>query len=313
MPLRTLASSIDEYKELIRERRNRPDEPLGYRTGFPSLDRYGGAVPGSFAILGGRPGMGKSAALEALGWNAARAALRFNNAADAAESKPRIACIYSLEQTSQVWLERQAFRMDTRLDSEAYRSGEFTDEQWDILEETVERLRAAPIYINDSPTVTVADMADELRQVNRDYDIRFVGLDFLQRMKEIQLAGELQFQKIGQIAESLADIGKDVTMGNGPKTPVPFWAAAQLRKPGGERGDDARPIMTDLYGSRQLEAAARFIILIYRQDYYHKATPGYVPNGEAEFIVEKNNNGPTGVIRLMYDAARTAFFERTEQ
>lgn len=253
--------------------------------------------------------MGKSAFDEALCWHSARYAYQFNRQTQ--PERPRLVVAYSLEQTKQTWLERQAFRMEAGLDPEAYRAGLFTDEEWTLLETTVARLSGVPLYINDSPSISVADIQAELFEISRDYDIRLVTLDFLQRMKEIQMAGnDGRFQKIGDVAEGLADISKDVTFGHGPKVSVPLWALSQVKAPGGERARDDRPVMTDLYGSRQLEAAARMVLFLHRQDYYYDKTPGYVPNGEAELIVDKNNNGPTGVFKLAFDAQKVAFYEK---
>jgi replicative DNA helicase len=300
--LRTLAHSIDELQESIRKRKERPGEPVGYSSGFPTLDRLGGLIPGNFAIVGGRPGIGKSAMGEALVWNVARAGYVRNR--ENPDSKPHVAVYFSLEQTAQSVLERHAFRLDPTLDSAGYRSGEFSDEQWDALSRTLARLRVAPVLINDSPSTSVRDVMDELKVIQHDYEVRLVVLDFIQRMKEIQMAGEEgRFQKTGDIAENLADIGKELH--------VPFWALSQLRRPDKGRSDDDRPIMSDLYGSRQLEAAARLIVLLYRDDYYHVSTPGYVPTGDAELIVAKNNNGPTGLFKMKFDAPRTAFYETT--
>lgn len=253
--------------------------------------------------------MGKSAFDEGLCWLAARFAYQFNRTEN--PERPRLVVAYSLEQTRQVWLERQAFRMESGLDPEAYRAGLFNDEQWTLLETTVNRLSNVPLYINESPSVSVADVQSELFEISKDYDIRLVTLDFLQRMKEIQMAGaDGRFQKIGDVAEGLADISKDVTFGHGPKVSVPLWALSQVKAPGGDRPRDDRPVMTDLYGSRQLEAAARMVLFLHRQDYYYDKTPGYVPNGEAELIVDKNNNGPTGVFKLAFDAKKVAFYEK---
>jgi replicative DNA helicase len=255
--------------------------------------------------------MGKSAFAESLSWLGARECYSFNRSKPA-EAKPRVIVAFSPEQSAQTWLERQAVRMDTRLDGEAYRKGEFTEEQWETLFQVTERLRVAPILINDNPAISVAEIAEQLRDASAEYDIRLVTLDFLQRLKEIQLAGEGRFQKIGDVAEALADIGKDVTMGHGPhKVPVPMWVLSQVKAPSGERARDDRPVMTDLYGSRQLEAAARCVMFLHRQDYYYQSTPGYVPNGEAELIVDKNNNGPTGIFKLTFDAKKVSFYERT--
>lgn len=309
MPLRLIGNAVDEFQELVARRRERPGEPIGYPSGFPTVDRLGGIVPASFTLVGGRPGIGKSAWSECQAWTQARLCMAYNRRHN--PERPRIVCAYSLEQTEQVWLERQAVRINPDLDGEAYRSGEFTDEQWDALDATVNRLREAPLLINDSPSVTVADIAAELREINERYEVRLVVLDFLQRMKEIAAAGDGRFQKIGDVAEGLADIGKDITLGMGPeKVPVPMWVLSQVKAPDNQRPKDDRPIMTDLYGSRQLEAAARMVVFLYRQDYYHNGTPGYVPNGEAEFIVAKNNNGPTGLFKMAFDAKRVAFFER---
>lgn len=315
MPLKHISKAIEDFHVTVGQRRNNPGEPAGYRSGFPTIDRLGGLVPGFFTLIGGRPGIGKSAFAETLSWLSARSALAYNRKLSVDDgAKQRIVVAFSPEQTAQTWLERQAIRLDSRLDTEAYREGTFTDEQWDILEATVERLRAAPLYINDSPYVSVSEIAAELREAAEEYDIRLVTLDFLQRLKEIQLAGEGRFQVIGDVAEGLADIGKDVTGGMGPvKVPVPMWVLSQVKAPSGERPRDDRPVMTDLYGSRQLEAAARMVFFLHRQDYYHDKMPGYIPNHEAELIVDKNNNGPTGIYKMTFNARKVTFEEREGQ
>lgn len=311
MALRHISKVVDEYHADLVGRRERGG-PLGYPTGFPTLDRLGGAIPGVFTLVGGRPGMGKSAFAESLSWLAGRDSLRWNRAN--VDARQRVVIAFSPEQTAQTWLERQAVRMDSTIDAEAYRAGTFNQEQWDALEAATNRLRAIPLLINDSPYISVSEIATELRDAALEYDIRLVTLDFLQRLKEIQNAGDpsAQFQAIGHVAENLADISKDVTGGAGEvKVPVPMWVLSQVKAPAGDRPRDDRPVMTDLYGSRQLEAAARMVIFLHRADYYHDKQPGYVPTNEAEIIIDKNNNGPTGVFKLTFDRQKVAFMEKS--
>jgi len=254
----------------------------GVPTSFPDLDRIcSGLQPSDLIILAGRPSMGKTALGLCIAYSAA---LRHNIPV----------AIFSLEMSKEQLVQR-ILCAEARVDQHRLRTGNLEEDDWRMLHETKGKLAGIPIFIDDTPGITVRQVRAKSRLLKAEKGLGLIVIDYLQMMQGNRRYENRQ-QEISDISRSLKSLAKELN--------VPVLALAQLSRLV-ERRDNKRPIMSDLRESGSLEQDADLIMFIYRDEYYN---PDSEKKGIAEIIISKHRNGPVGTVELGFFKEYTRFF-----
>lgn len=272
---------IDAFERI--EERNMGTTPPGVTTGFYGLNAInGGFKPGKLIAIAGRPAMGKSSFLGNLAFNISWL-----------ESIPTV--IFSLEMGKEEWGDR-FLSTDVSIESSYLQNGSISKSQWEPLAKSISKLSELPIYIDDSPVLTVNSIRSKVKQLIVKHNrIGMVGVDYLQLMEGTD--GDrynLAFQ-IGKITRGLKQLARECN--------TTVVILSQLNR-GVEGRNNKRPMMSDLRESGRIEEDSDSVLLLYRDEYYH---PDTIDRGIAELIVAKNRGGPTATIKLLFDAQFTCF------
>jgi len=270
---------ISKVYELIQ---SRGTGITGLATGFLELDELtSGLQAGEMIVIAGRPSMGKTA-------------LGLNIAEHVGADNKLPAAIFSLEMGAQQLAERMLCGRG-HIDSHALRRGFLNDSDYKILADTADELSHSLIYIDDSPGLTPLELRAKARRLKIKHDIQLVVVDYLQLM--YCPGAESRQQEVAIISRHLKALARELN--------VPVIVMSQLnRAPEGREGH--RPRMSDLRESGSIEQDADVVVLMHREDYYHNE-PGYEKTHQAELIVAKQRNGPTGTVNLMWHSAWTRF------
>jgi replicative DNA helicase len=262
-------------------RRMNSGEVTGIATGFPAFDDLtGGFDGGDLVILAARPSMGKSA----LALNIAR-----NHAVDA----DGCVAVFSLEMTKRQLVLRMIMG-EAELDLARLRRGVLADRDMERLQHASRLLEEARIYIDDSGTISVSDIAAKCRRLHREQNLSLVIVDYIQLVRTHR-GGERREQEVAEISRSLKLLAKDLD--------VPILALSQLNR-GPELRPNKRPMLADLRESGAIEQDADIVMFIYRDEVYDEDTPD---QGIAELIISKQRNGPTGMIKLQFEGRYARF------
>ncbi|CAN5440271.1 replicative DNA helicase [soil metagenome] len=262
----------------------------GVPSGFTELDRVtAGWQKSDLIILAARPGMGKTAFVLSLARNAA---VGFN--------KP--VAFFSLEMSS-IQLVNRLISSETEINTEKLRKGELADHEWQQLNKKVTPLTNAPIYIDDTPALTVFELRAKCRRLAAEKKIELIVIDYLQLMSgggENNRGGNRE-QEISHISRSLKSIAKELS--------VPIIALSQLSRAVETRGQAKRPQLSDLRESGAIEQDADMVMFIYRPEYYGLSeTEDHQPTTNlAEIIVAKNRNGALKTVNLKFLGHLTKF------
>ena len=260
---------IDAFTHL-EARYNNPDV-LGVPSGFPDLDRLtAGFQPSDLTVIAARPSMGKTTFILNVARNAARAGVPV--------------ALFSLEMSR----EQLALRLlcsEAGIDSQKIRQGRVEQGEWAILSKALGDLGDAPIYIDDSPSLSALDIRARSRRLKAEHHLGLVIIDYMQLMQGSARAENRQ-QEISQISRSLKALAREIE--------VPVIALSQLSR-AVEARQDRRPMLSDLRESGAIEQDADVVAFIYRDDYYNADSD---QAGVVDIIVAKQRNGPTGVCRL---------------
>jgi replicative DNA helicase len=256
----------------------------GVPSGFHRLDNMtSGWQPSDLIIVAARPSMGKTAFSLSLARNAAMH-----------PSDPVGVAIFSLEMSAQQ-LAQRLLTSEARVDAQAARTGSMTDEDWTKLARAAGRLAEAPIYIDDTPGLSILELRAKCRRLKAEHDIGFVIVDYLQLMHgTAQTKGSNREQEIAQISRSLKSLAKELN--------VPVIALSQLSRAVETRGGDKRPQLSDLRESGSIEQDADVVAFIYRAERYGITVDesGNSTEGMAEVIIGKQRNGPIGQVSLAF-------------
>jgi replicative DNA helicase len=274
---------IEVNIDALEERQGNKALVTGVPTGFTKLDELtAGLQKSDLVILAGRPGMGKTA-------------LALNIAKNSAVEANIPVAIFSLEMSK----EQLSFRMlssEARIDSSRLRRGFITQDDWIKITDAAGFLSQAPIFIDDSPNITVLEIRAKSRRLKMESNIGLIIIDYLQLMKG-RASAERRDLEISEISRSLKALAKELD--------IPVLALSQLNRKLEERSDK-RPQLADLRESGALEQDADVVAFIYRDELYHKDENN--PNkGKAELIVAKQRNGPTGIATLTFLDTYTRF------
>lgn len=263
----------------------------GIPSGFPDLDaKTAGFQPSDFILIAARPSMGKTS-------------FALNIAQNAALLTGLPVAIFSLEMSKEQLVTR-LICSTANIDSQKLRTGNLDEEDWMKLAAAMTPLSKAPIYIDDTPGVTVMDIRAKARRLKLEKGLGLVMIDYLQLMQGRGRAENRQ-QEISEISRSLKSLARELN--------VPVITLSQLsRAP--ETRSDHRPVLSDLRESGAIEQDADIVMFLYRDDYYHKDSE---KKNIAEVIIAKHRNGPTGVVELLWLAQYTKFVSldkyRTEE
>jgi replicative DNA helicase len=262
----------------------------GVQSGFTSLDSItGGWQKSDLIILAARPGTGKTAFVITIARNAA---VRFD----------RPVAIFSLEMTSNQLVTR-FISGETELSSEKLRKGDLLPHEYQQLNSKIGLLDKAPIYIDDTPALSIFEFRAKARRLKAKHDISMVIVDYLQLMVSGQEGKFSREQEVSMISRSLKAIAKELD--------VPIIALSQLSRAVEQRGGNKRPQLSDLRESGAIEQDADIVMFIYRPDMagITQDENGMSTEGMAEIIIEKHRNGRTGSANLMFIKHLAKFIE----
>jgi replicative DNA helicase len=262
------------------------DGLTGVPSGFSALDRLtSGWQNSDLIIIAARPGMGKTAFVVS--------AMR-----NAAVDFKRPVAIFSLEMAS-VQLVNRMIAAEAELEGEKIRKGQLADFEWQQLVHKTNRLSSAPIYIDDTPALTILELRAKCRRLKAEHGVQLIIVDYLQLMRGD--TGGNREQEIASISRALKGIAKELN--------VPVIALSQLSRGVETRGGDKRPQLSDLRESGSIEQDADLVIFLYRPEYYKITVDeeGMSTVGMGEVIVAKHRNGQTGSVKLRFIGKFTKF------
>ena len=278
-----LSKLIDVNIDFLEEKQKNKSLVTGVPTGFRQLDNLTSGLQNSdLIILAARPSMGKTA-------------LALNIARNAAVEAGVPVAVFSLEMSKEQ-LSLRLLCAEARIDSSRLRSGFLTDEDWHRVTDAASDLSDAPIFIDDSASLTAMEVRAKARRLKMDKNIGLIVIDYLQLMQG-RAGAERRDLEISEISRSLKALAKEINL--------PVIALSQLNRMLEQR-NDRRPRLSDLRESGALEQDADVVAFIYRDEVYNKEENN--PNkGTAEIILAKQRNGPTGDIKLTFLNAYTRF------
>jgi replicative DNA helicase len=254
----------------------------GVPSGFTDLDSLtSGFQPSELVIVAARPSMGKTA-------------FCLNVASNAALEGQGVA-IFSLEMSKESLVHRMLTAM-ARVDSQRVRQGSLRDFDFTQLARAAGILQSCPIWIDDTPALTLLEMRSKARRLKAENDIRLVVVDYLQLMRSPEYS-ENRVQEISDISRSLKALARELE--------IPVIALSQLSRASEQRGGERKPILSDLRDSGAIEQDADLVLFIHRPEYYDREDES--KRGVAEVMLSKNRNGPTGDVQLRFSREYTRF------
>ncbi|MDA9752012.1 replicative DNA helicase [Candidatus Pelagibacter sp.] len=276
---------------------------VGVPTGLTDLDdRLGGLHKSDLIIIAGRPSMGKTALATNIAFNAAK---KLQN-----DGKKSSIAFFSLEMSSEQ-LSTRILAEQSRIKSNDIRRGRISEEQFDKFIETSKDISELPLYIDETPAISIAALSNRARRIKRLYGLDMVVIDYIQLMKASNFK-DGRVQEISEITQGLKALAKELS--------VPVVALSQLSR-AVEARDDKKPQLADLRESGSIEQDADVVMFVYREAYYlerKEPRPATVEHAEwqakmnevsslAEIIIGKQRHGPTGNIMLEFEAMFTKF------
>jgi replicative DNA helicase len=257
------------------------DGVSGVQSGFTALDRItAGFHPADMIVLAARPGMGKTAFVISLARNTA---VEFGNGV----------AIFSLEMSS-LQLVNRLIASESEISSEKLKKGDLANHEWEQLHAKINRLTEAPIFIDDTPALSVFELRAKCRRLKQQHDIKMVIIDYLQLMTAGGEGKGNREQEISTISRSIKSIAKELS--------IPIIALSQLSRSVETRGGDKRPQLSDLRESGAIEQDADMVMFIYRPEYYgiDQDENGESTHQKAEVIIAKHRNGSLENVPLRF-------------
>ncbi|MGK2925119.1 MAG: replicative DNA helicase [Lysobacterales bacterium] len=262
--------SIEKLQELAEHE----GDITGIPTGFRDFDeKTAGLQDSDLIIVAGRPSMGKTT-------------LAMNIAESAAIKHEVPVAIFSMEMSAEQ-LVRRMFSSLGQIDQNKLRNGKLDDLDWPKLTSAMNLLHKSRIFIDETPSLSPAELRARARRLKREHDIGLIVVDYLQLMA-VPGTRENRATEIAEISRSLKAIAKELHL--------PVIALSQLNR-ALEQRPNRRPVMADLRESGSIEQDADLIVFIYREEVYNQDTP---EKGKAEIIIGKHRNGPTGTVVLTF-------------
>ncbi len=277
---------------------------VGVPTGLRDLDdRLGGLHQSDLIIIAGRPSMGKTSLATNIAFNAAQKILESGTKSSVA--------FFSLEMSSEQ-LSTRIISEQARIGSNDIRRGRISDEQFDQFLETSKNISELPLFIDETPAISIAAMSNRARRIKRLYGLDLIVVDYIQLMKGSFNNKDGRVQEISQITQGLKAIAKELG--------VPVLALSQLSRQVEQR-DDHKPQLADLRESGSIEQDADVVMFVYREGYYlqrKEPREATVEHAEwqakmnevahlAEIIIGKQRHGPIGKVTLEFEERFTKF------
>lgn len=272
---------VQESIKLVEKLFDQKDMITGVPSGFAKLDeKTAGLQPSDLVIIAARPSMGKTA-------------LALSIAQHVGIYTKGAVALFSLEMSK----EQLVLRMlcsEARVANQKVRTGHLGERDFPRLVDAASKIAEAPIFIDDTPALAIAELRAKCRRLHRDIPLSLIVVDYLQLMRSPFYASSRE-QEIADISRSLKALAKELN--------VPVIALSQLNRQLESR-NDKRPLMSDLRESGAIEQDADIIMFIYRDEVYNQES---VDKGVAEIIIGKHRSGPTGIIRLAFSGELTRF------
>ena len=306
----SLSSSLIKFDEAMRQTIEMASNAykneegiVGVPTGLRDLDdRLGGLHKSDLLIIAGRPSMGKTALATNIAFNAAK---KIQD-----DGRKSTIAFFSLEMSSEQ-LSTRILAEQSRIKSNDIRRGRISEEQFDKFIETSKNVSELPLYIDETPAISIAALSNRARRIKRLYGLDMVVIDYIQLMKATNFK-DGRVQEISEITQGLKALAKELS--------VPVLALSQLSR-AVEQRDDKKPQLSDLRESGSIEQDADVVMFVYREAYYlerKEPRPATVEYAEwqakmnevsnfAEIIIGKQRHGPTGNVMLEFEAMFTKF------
>ena len=276
---------------------------VGVPTGLTDLDdRLGGLHKSDLLIIAGRPSMGKTALATNIAFHAAKKIQE--------DGRKSTIAFFSLEMSSEQ-LSTRILAEQSRIKSNDIRRGRISEDQFDKFIETSKNISELPLYIDETPAISIAALSNRARRIKRLYGLDMVVVDYIQLMRAINYKDN-RVQEISEITQGLKALAKELS--------VPVLALSQLSR-AVESRDIKKPQLSDLRESGSIEQDADVVMFVYREAYYLEKLeprPATVDHAEwqskmnevsnlAEIIIGKQRHGPTGNVMLEFEAMFTKF------
>lgn len=272
----------DRFEEIQRIHESR-ESVTGLSSGFIDLDKYtAGFHPGDLVIVAGRPSMGKTS-------------FALNMAQHIGLSEHRPVALFSLEMSKELLVQR-LLCSEAQVDAQKVRRGFTSAKDIERLTNAAGLLSEAPVFIDDTPSISTLDMRARARRLKAEYDISIVMVDYLQLARSSERSENRQ-QEISSISRAMKALAKELN--------IPVIALSQLSRAVESRGGDKRPMLSDLRESGAIEQDADLVLFLYRPELYDP--DDMEKAGKAECIIGKQRNGPTGRIELIFEKQYTRF------
>ena len=306
----SLSSSLIKFDEAMRQTIEMASNAykneegiVGVPTGLTDLDdRLGGLHKSDLLIIAGRPSMGKTALATNIAFNAARKMQE--------EGRKSSVAFFSLEMSSEQ-LSTRILAEQSRIKSNDIRRGKISEEQFDKFIETSKNVSELPLYIDETPAISIAALSNRARRIKRLYGLDLVVIDYIQLMRASNFK-DGRVQEISEITQGLKALAKELA--------VPVLALSQLSR-AVEQRDDKKPQLSDLRESGSIEQDADVVMFVFREEYYlmtKEPKLGTVEHsewqakmneilGSADIIIGKQRHGPTGNIKVEFEGAYTRF------
>jgi replicative DNA helicase len=328
---KSFAEATKDALEMAERALNSGGHLSGFTTGLDGLNaKIGGLHKSDLLIVAGRPGMGKSALGTNMAFAAARRFLRdAEEGIEPAKSAGAPAALFSLEMSADQ-LATRILSEQSGITSENLRTGRISQQEFRELARAAAELQSLPLYIDDTPGLTIAALRTRARRLKRQKGIGVIVVDYLQLLQGTGRNGsENRVQEISEISRGLKQLAKELD--------VPVIGLSQLSR-AVEQREDKRPQLSDLRESGSIEQDADIVLFIYREDYYLKGTEVEMPTpeeaqsdpaktakynewkekfdgaaGKAEIIVAKQRHGSTGIVRVRFDGRTTKFSDAVDE
>lgn len=288
---------IGQAIEQIQVAANRKSGLSGLESGFHELDKLtSGWQSSDLIIIAARPAMGKTAFVLSMAKNMA---VNYNTPV----------AIFSLEM-SNLQLVNRLISNVCELESQKIKSGQLSDIEWDQLMSRVKHLYSAPLFIDDTPSLSILELRTKARRLVREHQVKFIIIDYLQLMNAAGMKFGSREQEVSMISRSLKQLAKELN--------IPIVALSQLNRSVESRqgSDGKRPQLSDLRESGAIEQDADIVCFIHRPEYYTRSSEDANGNdirGLAEFIVAKHRSGSVDDVKLRFKARFARFENWTDE
>ncbi len=319
--------AVTEAITMAEQAFKRDGHVVGVPTGFRDIDQMlGGLHPSDLVILAGRPSMGKTALATNIAYNAAASRRRELDAEGNEIERPEVVAFFSLEMAA-AQLATRLIAEQSHVKSDQIRRGDIRDEEFDRIFQCSRILHALPLFIDDTPALSIAALRTRARRLKRQQGLSLIIVDYLQLMQPAPgRRSDNRVQEVSEITRGLKAVAKELN--------VPVIALSQLSRQTEQR-DDKRPQLADLRESGSIEQDADVVLFLYREEYYlERERPGQRANesdekfreretkheqlleaarNKAEVIIAKQRHGPIGTVELQFTGEFTRFDDLADE